>query len=89
MAYSPVEQGRLLDSSEIKRIAERRGATPAQIALAWVLRRPGMIAIPKAGVAQHVRENRAALDLILNDEDLLALDRSYPPPKSAQPLEMI
>ncbi|WP_327196078.1 aldo/keto reductase [Noviherbaspirillum sp. Root189] len=89
MAYSPVEQGRLLDSAEVKRIAERRGATPAQVALAWVLRRPGMIAIPKAGAAAHVRENRAALDLILNDEDLLALDRSFPPPKSAQALEMI
>jgi diketogulonate reductase-like aldo/keto reductase len=59
------------------------------VALAWVLRRGNLIAIPKAGTADHVRENRAALDLTLTDEDLSDLDRAFPPPTRSQPLEMI
>ena len=49
MAYSPIEQGRLLGDPVLARIGERHGATPAQVALAWVLRREGVAAIPKAG----------------------------------------
>ncbi|RJF96075.1 aldo/keto reductase [Noviherbaspirillum saxi] len=89
MAYSPVEQGMLLASPPVQRIADRHRATPAQVALAWVLRCPGMIAIPKAGLEKHVKENRAALDLVLDREDLDALDQAFPPPRSAQPLEII
>jgi diketogulonate reductase-like aldo/keto reductase len=89
MAYSPVEQGRLLRRPELRRIADRHGATPAQVALSWVLRDGGTIAIPKAGSRAHVRENRAAVDLRLEPEDLAALDRAFPPPSGPEPLEML
>lgn len=89
MAYSPVEQGRLLKNKAVRDIAAQLGATPAQLALAWVLRREGVIAIPKASSVAHVLENRAALELRLSQEHLAALDRAFPPPRSRQPLEMI
>jgi diketogulonate reductase-like aldo/keto reductase len=89
MAYSPVEQGRLLDNAVLTRIGERHRATAAQVALAWVLRHPFVCAIPKASNPAHVRENRAALDLELTADDLAELDREFPPPKAAAPLEMI
>lgn len=89
MAYSPVEQGRMLGHPVLARVGARHGATPAQVALAWILRRPGLIAIPKAGRAEHVRENRAALDLTLTPADLGELDVAFPPPRGARPLEML
>jgi diketogulonate reductase-like aldo/keto reductase len=88
-AYSPIEQGRLLGDPALREVARRRGATPAQVALAWVLRRDGVTAIPKAGTPAHVEENRGALDLHLAPEDLAALDRAYPPPGGKVPLEML
>jgi diketogulonate reductase-like aldo/keto reductase len=89
MAYSPIEQGRLAHYPEVQGIAERHGVTPAQVALAWVLRQQGVIAIPKASSPVHVRENRAALDLKLTDEDYTELDNAFPPPEGPEPLEMI
>ena len=89
MAYSPIEQGRLLGHPELRRVAAAHGATPAQIALAWVLRLEGIIAIPKASTLDHVRENRGALDIRLTQMDLGALDRAFPPPKNKQPLEVL
>ena len=89
MAYSPVEQGRLLTDPELVRVAATIGATPAQVALAWVLHHDGMIAIPKAGNVAHVRENRAAADLVLSPEDLAALDAAFPRSRHPQPLEML
>ena len=89
MAYSPVEQGRLIADAALARIAAARDATPAQIALAWVLRRTGMIAIPKAGTVAHVLENWAAADLVLSDADLAALDAAFPRPRGRRPLEML
>jgi diketogulonate reductase-like aldo/keto reductase len=89
MAYSPIEQGRLTDYPEVQDIADRHGVTPAQVALAWVLRQEGVIAIPKASTPEHVRENRAALDLQLTAEDLAELDDMFPPPDGPEPLEMI
>src|SRR5215218_4833754 len=89
MAYSPIEQGRLPRSGALEEIAKKHRATPYQIALAWVLRRPGVIAIPKAATAEHVRENRRALDIGLDPDDLAAIDRAFPPPKRKKPLEMI
>jgi diketogulonate reductase-like aldo/keto reductase len=88
MAYSPIEQGRLLSNKKMRDVAERHGATPAQIALAWVLR-SGAIAIPRARSEAHVHENRAALDIVLTEEDLADLDRAFPPPSGKQPLETI
>lgn len=89
MAYSPVEQGRLLNHRALQAIAQAHDATPAQVALAWVMREDGIIAIPKAGTIAHVRENRAALDLRLSKDDLAALDQAFPPPAGARPLEML
>jgi diketogulonate reductase-like aldo/keto reductase len=89
MAYSPVEQGRLLNNRALKGVADRLKVTPAQVALAWVLRHPDVIAIPKAGNPEHVRDNRAALELTLDAEALRELDLAFPPPKKATALEML
>ncbi|MBU1337170.1 MAG: aldo/keto reductase [Alphaproteobacteria bacterium] len=89
MAYSPIEQGALLNDATLADIADGHGATPAQIALAWVMRRPGVIAIPKTGRAERVSENLGALDIELTEADLAKLDRAFPPPRRKQTLEMI
>ena len=89
MAYSPLEQGRLLADRTLRRVAAARGVTAAQVALAWVLQRAGVIAIPKAASLAHVIENRAALDLVLTDAELAALDRVFPPPRRKTPLPML
>ena len=89
MAYSPIEQGRLLKNARLKSIAARHGATPAQIALAWVLRQNGVIAIPKAGTPDHVRENAAAVDITLTPQDLTELDSAFPAPRKKVPLELL
>jgi diketogulonate reductase-like aldo/keto reductase len=89
MAYSPIEQGRLLDDASLRAVAERHGATPAQVALAWVLRQERVVTIPKAGTPEYVRENLGALELGLTDEDLGELDAAFPPPAGPQPLEML
>jgi diketogulonate reductase-like aldo/keto reductase len=89
MAYSPVEQGRLLDRRALIEIAERHTASPAQVALAWLLHRDGVLPIPKAGTVEHVRENRAAADLVLTPDDLTDLDRRFLKPTRRRPLEML
>jgi diketogulonate reductase-like aldo/keto reductase len=89
MAYTPLGQGRMLQNRALADIAERHNATPAQIALAWLLRQDGMMVIPKASRSEHVRENRAAVDVKLTADDLAALDRAFPPPKSATALGML
>jgi diketogulonate reductase-like aldo/keto reductase len=93
MAYSPIghspsEQRGMLDHPRLKSVASRHGATPAQVALAWLLRQEGVVVIPKAASAAHVRENRAALDLTLTHEDLTELDQTFPPPRQKIPLEV-
>ena len=80
MAYSPIEQGRLLGSPVLRDIAARHDASPVQIALAWVLRQDGVCAIPRASRPEHVDENRAALDVELDRDDLAALDAEFPHP---------
>jgi diketogulonate reductase-like aldo/keto reductase len=89
MAYSPVEQGRLIANQVLRGLAEGIRATPAQVALAWVMRREGVIAIPKAGTVSHVRENYAAVDLLLSDADIAVLDNAFPSPHFRRPLEML
>jgi diketogulonate reductase-like aldo/keto reductase len=89
MAYSPVNQGSLGRERSLQAIADRHGATTTQIALVWVLRRKGVIAIPKAVEPDHVRQNRAALDIELDEADLAELDRAFPPPRRKEPLAMI
>lgn len=88
MAYSPVDQGRLLARRGLKQVAERRGVSPAQVALAWLLHQESVVVIPKAARLEHVRENRAALDLALIPEELSELDRAFPAPKGRTPLQM-
>jgi diketogulonate reductase-like aldo/keto reductase len=89
MAYSPLEQGRLLGDPELRRIAAEYSATPAQIALRWVLRHEHVIAIPKASSPGHVKQDRIALDIPMTKDDFEALDRVFPPPTTKVPLEMI
>jgi diketogulonate reductase-like aldo/keto reductase len=89
MAYSPLEQGRLLTNRALTAVAGRLKATPAQIALAWILRQQGVLAIPKAGDPDRVRENRRAADIHLAPDDLAALDRTFRPPIRKTRLEMI
>jgi diketogulonate reductase-like aldo/keto reductase len=89
MAYSPVEQGRLLTSRPLQHVAARLGVTPAQVALAWVLHQGQVLTIPKAGRVAHVRENRAAADLPLSLTDLAELDAAFPRPGQRQPLAML
>ena len=89
MAYSPLEQGALLKQKTLKAIGDRLQASAAQVALAWVLRQEGVLAIPKAGSVEHVQENRRAHDLQLSPEDLKELDAAFPRPARKTALEMI
>ena len=90
MAYSPVGRGRrLLNNATLKKTAKRHDATPAQIAIAWVLRQPDLIAIPKASNKTHVRDNAQSVDIRLTKQDLDEIDLAFPPPRSKQPLAML
>jgi diketogulonate reductase-like aldo/keto reductase len=88
MAYSPIEQGRVLSDPTLRAIADRHSATPAQIALAWVLR-AGVMVIPRARTPEHVRENRACVGIALTQQDLTQLDHAFQPPTTKRSLEMI
>jgi diketogulonate reductase-like aldo/keto reductase len=88
MAYSPIEQGRLAHNRALEAVAKKHGATPAQIALKFTID-AGTISIPKASSEAHVRDNRASLDIVLDDADRAALDAAFPPPARKRPLEMI
>ena len=89
MAYSPVEQGALARNARLEAVAARHNATAAQVALAWAMAQEGVIAIPKAGRQDHVRQNAAALNIELTAEDFAELDRGFPPPTRKRGLEMI
>jgi diketogulonate reductase-like aldo/keto reductase len=89
MAYSPVEQGRLPASGRLVQVAARHGVSVTRVALAWVLRDPAVIAIPKASTTAHVEDNRQALDLVLTPEDLAELDAQFSPPSRKTSLEML
>jgi diketogulonate reductase-like aldo/keto reductase len=89
MAYSPVEQGRLLGHRALTQIATKHDVSPAQVALAWLLRRPGVLAIPKAASLAHVRDNHAAMDLELTEDDVALLEHRFPKPARRRPLEML
>jgi diketogulonate reductase-like aldo/keto reductase len=89
MAYSPIDEGALCREPHLRDVAERHRATPAQIALAWVLRHPDVIAIPKAANPAHVRENRAALEIRLTASELGILDRVFEAPSKEVPLHVI
>ncbi len=90
MAYTPLGQhGAVLNSPAIKRVAGRHGATPGQVALAWGLRQPGVVSIPKTGNPARVEVNLGALEIRLTAEDLAEIDAAFPPPRKVVPLEML
>jgi diketogulonate reductase-like aldo/keto reductase len=89
MAYSPIEQGRLLGHPRLTAVAARHDASPSQVALAWVIRQDGIAAIPRSGNPDHVRDNAAALGLDLTEDDLAQLDIAFPPPTGPQPLQTL
>jgi diketogulonate reductase-like aldo/keto reductase len=89
MAYSPFDEGRLLRNRRLIAIAKRAGATPAQLALAWLLAQPGVAVIPKASDVAHVEDNFRALEVVLQADLRAEIDRAFPPPKRATPLQMI
>ncbi|QCI97493.1 aldo/keto reductase [Agrobacterium larrymoorei] len=89
MAYSPIEQGRLLNNHELIRIAKAYQVTPAQVALAFLLERDGVLAIPKSARPERVEENRGAPDLEISEEDWTALDAAFPPQQKKTSLEML
>jgi diketogulonate reductase-like aldo/keto reductase len=91
MAYSPLgsDRARLLANRALRTVATRCGATPARVALAWLLRHPDVVVIAKAASEEHVRDNHAALEQRLTAVDLAELDRVFPPPRRSTPLDMI
>ncbi|KAA9367805.1 aldo/keto reductase [Ochrobactrum quorumnocens] len=89
MAYSPIEQGRLLGNSVLHEVADEVGVSPAAVALAWTMRNGNVITIPKSSKLGHVRENRNAADIKLTEEQLTLLDRTFAPPTRKTALEML
>ncbi|ACS85765.1 aldo/keto reductase [Musicola paradisiaca] len=94
MAYCPLAQAgtlrnNLFGNSAIVRVAEQYGLTPAHVLLAWAIRHPGVIAIPKASSVAHVRENAAAMSVTLNDEALALLEQAFPAPRRKMPLDIV
>ena len=89
MAYSPLAQGRFPKSGALKNVAARHGATVGQVMLAWCLRHPTVFAVPKTSRLEAVKENAAAAAIVLTPEDLKEIDRDFPPPRQARPLEML
>ena len=88
MAYCPLDQGDLAQDAALQRVAERHGATASQVALAWLIARGGVMAIPKAVREPHLRANLAAVDLVLHEADLSEIERRFPAPKRKQALAM-
>lgn len=88
MAYSPIEKGRLLQHPAIEHVARERSCTPAQVALAWAVRDGNTVAIPKASSLEHVRQNAAALDLVLSEEEIKSINDAFPAP-GVVPLETL
>lgn len=89
MAYSPLDQGRLLGEPALARIAQRHDVAPEAVAIAWTMREPFLVVIPKAATPEHVRANAKALELALADEDFAELDAAFPPPQGVVPLDIV
>jgi diketogulonate reductase-like aldo/keto reductase len=89
MAYSPLGQGAILRNPALASVAKKHGVTPAAVAIAWTMRHPNVVSIPKAARLEHVSENAAAASLSLDSSDLAVLDAAFPPPKRKLPLGML
>lgn len=86
MAYSPLDDGRLVHRPGLSAVARRHGVSEETVALAWTLRQPSVVSIPKASNPDHVRANYQAAALTLSDDDRAAIDGDFPPPDRATPL---
>lgn len=89
MAYSPIEQGVLLQDATLAQIAAESDATVAQVLIAWAVRSGRVIALPKASRVEHVRQNAQAAELVLDEDQLQRIDSAFPPPETRTPLEVI
>ena len=89
MAYSPVEQGRILNNATLKQLAKERDASAAQIAIAWLLQQPNVVIIPKSSRIDHIEQNYAAQHLALSPQELETLEVAFPAPKKSIPLQML
>ncbi len=89
MAYCPLDEGKLVANARLAAIGKRHDASAAQVALAWLLARPGVVVIPKAARVAHVESNHAAAALRLGAEDLAEIDRAFPPPRGKRPLAIV
>jgi len=89
MAYSPLGRGSLTRHPLLLKLGSERGLSAAQIALAWCLREPDVMAIPKSVDPKRIEENLAAAQLQLSGEELRLIDRAFPPPDSKRPLDMV
>lgn len=89
MAYTPLGGSQVTGSKAVSEVAKRHGVSPATIAIAWTLRDPHVISIPKTSSVEHVEANRQAAEIVLSAEDLAVLDKAFPPPRKATPLSVI
>ena len=88
MAYSPLDRGRLKAGKGLKAVAARHEVSPEAVAIAWTMRLPHLVTIPKAASTKHLRDDLTAARIVLTGEDLAALDKDYPPPKDDVPLDI-
>lgn len=88
MAYCPIDQGALATDATFARVGKRHGVSGAQAALAWVMRQPDVIAIPKAVRESHLRDNLAAAEIALAEADLAEIDAAFAPPRKKRRLAM-
>ena len=89
MAYSPLGQGDILDDAALAQVAKKHGVTSAAVAIAWTMRHPHVVSIPKAANLAHVKQNAAAAAIVLDAADLKTLDQAFPPPKRKTSLGML
>ena len=89
MAYSPIDQGALAADAALATIAQARGLTSAQVALAWIASQPGVLAIPKAGTLRHLELNLAAGAIELDAAERRVIEARFPQPRRKMPLAMI
>ena len=89
MAYSPVEQGRILKNSALQKIAKESAVSTAQIAIAWLLHRPNVIVIPKSSRPEHIEQNYAAQEIALSPQEIETLEAAFPAPSRSIPLQML
>ena len=89
MAYCPLGRGDLIGHPAVAQLARKHAVAPAAIAIAFLLSKPGVIAIPKSSHAEHVNEIAAARDVTFDAQDFAFLDREFPAPKRKTELEIV